>query len=153
MPPSPNSLERIKRLAWLLDNSVPVPGTRWRIGLDPVLGLVPGLGDLIGAALSGWILLEADRLGIGRATLLRMFWNVVLETVVGAVPILGDLFDAGWKANARNVALLERHLATQGLQRKRDRAFVGVLVGGLVAGTAGIIALGFLLVRWVLGLF
>lgn len=147
-----SSLERIKRLAWLLDNSLPIPGTGWRIGLDPILGLIPGLGDFLGAAFSGWILLEGERLGAGRATLFRMLWNVVVETVVGAVPILGDLFDAGWKANARNVALLERHLATPGVQRKRDRAFIAVLVGGLLAGTAGLAAAGFLILRWVAGL-
>ena len=146
------SLERIRRLAWLLDNSLPIPGTRWRIGLDPLLGLVPGLGDLIGAALSGWILVEGDRLGADRATLLRMLWNVLVETVIGVVPLLGDLFDAGWKANARNVALLERHLATPGLQRRQDRWFVGVLVTGLLLGTMGVLGLGFLLVRWLLNL-
>jgi hypothetical protein len=143
-------LERVRRLAWLLDNSLPVPGTRWRIGLDPLLGLVPGLGDLIGAALSGWILLEGDRLGAGRATLLRMLWNVLVETIIGAIPVLGDLFDAGWKANAKNLALLERHLATPGGQRKRDRVFVGILVTGLLLGTAGAVGLGLLLVRWLL---
>jgi hypothetical protein len=149
---SSTSLERIRRLAWLLDNSLPIPGTRWRIGLDPLLGLIPGLGDLIGAALSGWILLEGARLGAGRSTLLRMLWNVLVETVVGAIPLLGDLFDAGWKANAKNVALLERHLASPELQRTQDRAFVGVLMGGLLVGTAGAAALGYLLVRWLLNL-
>lgn len=149
MPAPSASLERIKKLAWLLDNSIPVPGTRWRIGLDPLLGLIPGLGDLIGAAFSGWILLQAERLGADRATLLRMLWNVVVETVVGAIPLLGDLFDAAWKANAKNVVLLEQHLAAPGLQRRQDRRFVGILVTGLLLGTAGVVALGFVLVRWI----
>lgn len=147
------SLERIRRFAWLLDNSIPIPGTQWRIGLDPLLGLIPGIGDLIGAAFSGWILYEADRLGASRPTLLRMLWNVVIETVVGAIPLLGDLFDAGWKANAKNVALLEHHLATPDGQRKRDRGFVAVLAGGLLVVTAAAVALGLLLARWVVGLF
>jgi hypothetical protein len=147
------SLERIKRFAWLLDNSIAIPGTRWRIGLDPLFGLIPGLGDLVGAAFSGWILLQAERLGAGRPTLLRMLWNVVVETVIGAIPVLGDIFDAAWKANAKNVVLLERHLATPGLQRKRDRAFIAVLVGGLLVGTAAAATLGVLLLRWIVGLF
>lgn len=152
-PPSGSSLERIKKLAWLLDNSIPVPGTPWRIGLDPLFGLIPVLGDLIGAAFSGWILLQAERLGADRATLLRMLWNILVETVVGAIPCLGDLFDAAWKANAKNVVLLERHLAAPDRQRKHDRAFIGVLLGGLLIGTAGAVALGFLLARWVVRLF
>jgi len=147
------SLERIKRFAWLLDNSIAIPGTRWRIGLDPLFGLIPGLGDLVGAAFSGWILLQAERLGASRPTLLRMLSNVVVETVVGAIPLLGDLFDAAWKANAKNVALLERYLVTPGLQRKRDRAFIAVLVGGVLVGTAAAATLGVLLLRWIVGLF
>jgi hypothetical protein len=143
------SLERIKKFAWLLDNSIVIPGTRWRIGLDPLFGLIPGLGDLIGAAFSGWILLQAERLGADRATLLRMLWNVVVETVVGAIPLLGDVFDAAWKANAKNVVLVERHLATPGLQRRQDRRFVLILVAGLLLGTAVVAVLGFFLVRWV----
>ena len=144
------SLERIKRLAWLLDNSLPIPGTGWRIGLDPLLGLIPGLGDLIGAVLSSWILLAGYRLGASRPTLVRMFWNVLVETVLGAIPMLGDIFDAAWKANAKNVALLERHLATPDLQRRQDRVFVGMLLGGLFVGTGGAVALGFLMARWLL---
>lgn len=153
MPAPSPSLERIRKLAWLLDNSLPIPGTRWRIGLDPVLGLIPGLGDLIGAAFSGWILLQAERLGADRATLVRMLWNVVVETVVGAIPVLGDVFDAAWKANAKNVVLLERHLSTPGLQRRQDRQFVVILVTGLLLGTAAVVVLAFFLVRWVARLF
>lgn len=153
-PLSPGSpLVRIRRLAWLLDNSIPVPGTPWRIGLDPLLGLVPGLGDLLGAALSGWILVEGERMGAGRATLLRMLWNVLVEVAIGAVPILGDIFDAGWKANAKNVALLERHLATPGIQRRRDRVFLAVVVGSLVGGAVAGVAAALFLLRWIINLF
>jgi hypothetical protein len=151
--PQGTSLERIKRLAWLLDNSIGIPGTRWRIGLDPLFGLIPGLGDLVGAAFSGWILLQAERLGASRHTLLRMLWNGVVETVIGAIPLLGDIFDAAWKANAKNVVLLERHLATPGLQRSQDRRFVVILVTGLLLGTAAVAVLGFFLARWVVRLW
>jgi hypothetical protein len=153
-PLSPGSpLVRIRRLAWLLDNSIPVPGTSWRIGLDPLLGLVPGLGDLLGAALSGWILVEGERMGAGRTTMLRMLWNVLVEVVIGAIPILGDIFDAGWKANAKNVALLERHLAAPGIQRRRDRVFLAVVVGSLVGGAVAGAAAALFLLRWITNLF
>ncbi len=151
--PSSRGLERIRRFAWLLDNSIPIPGTRLRIGLDPILGLIPGVGDLIGAVFSAWILYQADLLGASRATLVRMSWNVLVEVMIGAIPILGDLFDAGWKANARNVAILERQLATPRIQRSQDRRFIAILVGGLLAGTAAVAVLGLLLGRWLVRLF
>ncbi|MEP7327231.1 MAG: DUF4112 domain-containing protein [Gemmatimonadota bacterium] len=153
-PATPSAaLERIKRFAWLLDNSIPIPGTRLRVGLDPILGLIPGVGDLIGAAFSAWILYQADLLGASRATLFRMSWNVLVEVVVGSIPILGDLFDAGWKANAKNVAILERHLETPRVQRSQDRMFIAILVGGLLAGTAAVAVLGLLLGQWLVKLF
>lgn len=102
-------LKRLDRLARLLDTSIGIPGTRWRFGLDPILGLVPGVGDLAGAALSGYIVYEAWRLGVPRAVLARMIANVAAETLLGTVPVAGDLFDAWWKANRRNVDLLCRH--------------------------------------------
>lgn len=101
---------RLGALAWLLDSSIRIPGTRWRIGLDALLGVVPGIGDAAGAALSGVIVLAAARMGAPRAVLMRMLLNVAVEVFVGAIPVAGDLFDAGWKANERNVALLDEWL-------------------------------------------
>jgi hypothetical protein len=98
-------------LARLLDNSIPVPGTTWKIGLDPIIGLIPGIGDLIGAVMSGYIILEAVRADVPTLTLTRMLVNVGIDTLLGAVPALGDVFDAAWKSNTMNVALLERHVA------------------------------------------
>lgn len=146
------SLERIRGLAWLLDNSIPIPGTRFRIGLDPILGLIPGLGDATGAILSSYILLEASRAGASRGTLLRMAWNILVESLVGLIPLAGDLFDAGWKANQRNFRLLERALETPAQARGRDRGFVMVLATG-VALTLGVAAVGgFLILRWLISL-
>jgi len=141
-PPLPARAEearraRLRSLARLLDNSIPVPGTGRRIGLDPLLGLLPGVGDLAGAALSGYILLEAARMGAPRATLLRMASNVALESVVGAVPLLGDLFDAGWKANARNVRLLDRHLAAPGDAARASRGWLLAVLGGVAVVAVG----------------
>src|SRR5215210_28140 len=97
---------RLGRIAWLLDSSIPLPGVRFRIGIDAILGLVPGLGDLFGVLLSSYIVREAARLGAPPSVLMHMAWNVAIEGVVVMVPFIGDLFDAAWKANQRNFALL-----------------------------------------------
>ena len=92
--PAPSELQRLRALSHLLDDSLRVPGTRFRFGLDAVIGLVPGIGDVSGAALSAYVLVQAGRLGAPKATLLRMAGNVALEAIVGTVPFVGDLFDA-----------------------------------------------------------
>jgi hypothetical protein len=101
--------ERLERFAWWLDSSIPIPGTRFRFGLDAVIGLVPGLGDIAGLALSSYVLAEAARLGVSRSVLFRLGFNVALEAVIGSIPIIGDIFDAVWKANMRNLRLIELH--------------------------------------------
>jgi hypothetical protein len=126
--------KRVRVLAKLLDNSIAIPGTSWKIGLDPIVGLIPGIGDLIGAVLSGYIILEAARAEASAFTLVRMVTNVGIDTLLGAVPALGDLFDAAWKSNTKNVALLERHLATGELAAHRPkRGSVGAIALILVA--------------------
>ncbi|MCI0363799.1 MAG: DUF4112 domain-containing protein [Phycisphaerales bacterium] len=108
------ALRRVRRLAKLLDNELRIPFTKFRIGLDPILGLVLGLGDLIGAALSSYIIIEAKRLGVPRSVLVRMMLNVAADAVGGSAPVVGDVFDAAWKCNMRNVRLLEEWLREQG---------------------------------------
>lgn len=107
----PRALERARALARTLDTAVGIPGTRFRVGLDPILGLIPGVGDLAGVLLSTSILLTAARLGVPSSILVRMGVNIGLEGIIGTIPVLGDLFDAGWRANTRNVRLIEAHLA------------------------------------------
>jgi hypothetical protein len=99
-----------RTVARLLDSAARVPGTSVRVGLDPLIGLVPGLGDVAGALLSGYIVFAGARLGAPPSVVWRMLLNVAIDTVVGSVPLLGDVFDAGWKSNVRNVELLERFL-------------------------------------------
>ena len=94
----------VERLAWWLDNAITVPGTRFRIGYDALIGLVPGVGDLVGTLLSSYIIAVAASQGVPPSALARMAINVGLEAIVGVVPIVGDLFDAAWKANQRNIA-------------------------------------------------
>lgn len=153
--PAPARLQRLQALARLLDASFRVPGTRWRFGWDALLGLVPGLGDGAGAVLSAWFIVEAARLGAPRATLLRMAGNVAVEALVGAVPVLGDLFDATWKANLRNLRLLQRHLDHPTATERVSRRWVLGVAIGVVALVVGIAAVaGWLLVsllRAVLG--
>jgi disulfide bond formation protein DsbB len=123
---SADTTERIRRLrslAWLLDNSIPLPGG-YRIGLDPIIGLVPGLGDAIGALISAYIINEARGLGAPRSILMRMTGNVLLEALIGAVPFAGDLFDAAFKANTRNLALLAEYQLDPIASRRSSRWFV-----------------------------
>lgn len=124
---------RLAQLAWLLDNSIPLPGTRYRIGLDAIIGLVPGLGDVVGVLLSGYIVREAARLGVPPSVLTRMAFNVAVEGLVGLVPFVGDVFDAAWKANQRNLALLDAHFDNPRRSTKSSRLFVAGLIAALVA--------------------
>jgi hypothetical protein len=118
-------LRRIERLAWVLDRSIPLG--KWRIGLDPILGLMPGFGDWMGAALSLYVLYESARLGVRGAVLGRMTGNILVETIIGAVPVVGDLFDFAWRANTRNIALLHRHYHPE--RAPRSLGWVGAVVG------------------------
>lgn len=131
-PPPHATRARLARLAWLLDNSIRVPGTDFRIGLDAIIGLIPGLGDFVGALLSSYIVGQAWQMGVPKSTLTRMGFNVLVEGVVGAVPLFGDIFDAAWKANHRNVQLLHAHLENPRRAVRASRAFVVLLLTALL---------------------
>ena len=140
--PDTARLDRLRRLAVLLDNSIPIPGTGVRVGLDALMGLIPGAGDLAGGAFSLYILMQAARMGVPRPLLARMGTNLVVDVVVGAVPILGDLFDAGFKANVRNLALLERHVSRPVASTRTSRRFVALLallVGCCIVGAIAVL--------------
>lgn len=107
-PEAARRLQRLRRLAWILDRSIPLGGG-YRIGLDPILGLIPGLGDWLGAAISLSLVHEAVRLGVSAPVMARMLLNILIDVSVGVVPVLGDVFDAAWQANQRNLQLVERH--------------------------------------------
>jgi hypothetical protein len=99
------AIDRMRTVAWILDESVRIPGTDLRFGVDPVLGVLPGAGPVIGAGVSLYIVLESARLGVRYTTLLRMLANVAVDTAGGAVPYAGVVFDMFWKANKRNFEL------------------------------------------------
>lgn len=102
--------KKLDKLAWLLDNSIKIPGTSWKIGLDGVLGLIPGIGDLAAGTLSTYILYQAVKLKVPKAIVARMTLNVLLESVIGVIPVVGDIFDFAFKANQRNVDLMRKYV-------------------------------------------
>jgi hypothetical protein len=146
-------LARARALTRLLDSAAGIPGTSLRFGLDPILGLVPGLGDVAGAVLSGYVVLLASRHGAPTTVIVRMLGNVVIDTVGGTVPVIGDLFDAGWKANSRNLALLERHLGQPTATKRASRAVVWGTVAALVLLGLGAALVATLVVRWIFDAF
>ncbi len=140
-------LRRLDRLSRLLDSAFPIPGTRFRVGLDGIFGLIPGIGDAVGATLSTYIIFEAARLGVPGRVLLRMIGNVAVETLVGAFPIVGDIFDIAWKANLRNVALLRAHCPTSARAERSPRQIAAVFLGIAVMIAVGLGALVILALR------
>ena len=109
------ALRRVEQLAYWLDDRYRLPGTRFRIGLDGLVGLIPGVGDAVTSTLTAYIIYEAWRLGVPTSMLARMLANLGIDTVVGIVPVVGDLLDIGFKANRRNLRLLHRHLSERGV--------------------------------------
>jgi hypothetical protein len=137
MPPN-ESLRRVRAVASVLDDAIRIPGTNIRFGIDPLIGLVPGLGDLLGGAASAYIILEAARAGAPASVLVRMTLNVGIDTLVGGLPIVGDLFDFAWKSNARNVRLLARHVDAPAETRRASGALVALLIAALVLVAVGV---------------
>jgi len=149
---APNdSLRRASALAALLDDAIRIPGTNIRFGLDPVIGLVPGLGDLLGGAASAYIILEAARAGASASILVRMAANVGIDTLIGALPVIGDLFDFAWKSNARNVRLLARHVDAPVETRRASTALLVAVLGTLALIAVGASVLAIYVIRRLIG--
>lgn len=102
-------VKRVEGLARLMDSQFKIPGVPFNLGLDTIIGFIPGLGDTIGLGISAYIISQSAHVGVSRATLIQMIGNVGLDWLVGLIPIIGDIFDWGWKANNRNAALLRDH--------------------------------------------
>jgi Domain of unknown function (DUF4112) len=140
-------LDALRKMAQLLDSAFAIPGTSLRIGLDPIIGLVPGIGDLISPLFTVGILWQAREFGIPKVVQLRMLFNVAIDTVLGLLPVLGDLFDFAWKANDMNMALLERHAQEEHQATPGDWLFVLVMILLLIV----IAALPFVVLGWLVG--
>jgi hypothetical protein len=141
-------MRRLRQLSYWLDNAIVVPGTGYRIGLDPIIGLVPGGGDTVGMLLSSAIVLEAARMGASKSVLQQMVFNILLETLAGTVPVVGDVFDVAWKSNVRNIKLLEDHLKIEQPPRARHQGFAILLLSGLFLVFAACLVLSVFLLHW-----
>jgi hypothetical protein len=138
--PADPILARMRFLSRLLDNSIQLPGG-YRIGIDPIIGLIPGVGDFVASALSMWLVWDALRLGLPKRIIARMMANIGVETVVGAIPVLGDFVDAAFKANARNMRLVEMHYSPA----MPRRPVAGILAGFILLALGLFVLLGFAL--------
>ena len=117
-------------IALFMDNQIRVPGTNFRIGLDPILGLIPGIGDTSSAVVSALALVQAARQGMPKIVLARMALNILLNELIGIVPIIGDAFSFWFKSNARNYELVKQHATGRRAARRSDWAFlIAVLIG------------------------
>lgn len=157
-PQSRAEIERsLDQLSRLMDGLFRIPGTGWRIGLDALIGLVPGVGDLATTAVSFYILAAGVRYRVPKVTLLRMGANIAVDYLLGAIPVVGDLFDMAWKSNQMNVELLRERAAVSADKAAHGRAsdwlFLGVIVLGLLALLVGSIAVSLWLLVQLFGLF
>ena len=148
VPAADERLRWVERVARLMDSQFKLPGTRFRFGLDPLLGLIPIVGDLSTTAVSVALLLTMLRHGASGAVVVRMALNILIDTVVGGIPILGNIFDFAYKSNERNVALLRRHYA-EGRHQGSGKGLVLLLLLGFLV-VAGLVVWGSVaLISWV----
>ncbi len=143
-------INRLRRLSQILDNAISIPGTQYSLGLDPILGLIPGGGDTIAGALGAYIIIEAARMGIPREIIWKMVGNILFDSVAGTVPVVGDLFDVAWKANIRNMTLLEDHFSVTPEEEiyKSNIIFLIGLTVLLLIIVVGFAALTVIILRW-----
>jgi hypothetical protein len=125
-------MRHVARIARLMDSEFTIPGTKFRFGLDPVLGLIPVFGNMATSAVSAMLVLTMMKHGASRNVIIRMSLNLLLDSVIGAIPIVGNLFDFGFRANNRNVELLRRHYE-EGKYQGSGRGLIAAVLVGLVA--------------------
>jgi hypothetical protein len=126
---------RIGRMTHLLDELIEVPGTSIKLGLDPVIGLIPVAGDALSALAGGWVILEASRFGLPRVVLARMVVNLALDLGIGAIPLLGDAYDLLFRSNSRNLDLFRKHALDPAASTRGEQALfigLGLLIAGVV---------------------
>jgi hypothetical protein len=146
-------LDRLRNISWLFDELIRIPGTNMKFGLDALMGLLPGGGDLVGGAVSAYAIVIAQRLGAPPAVIGRMTMNILIDAVFGAVPLIGDLFDASWKANRRNLALLEEFAQTPVKAKRGSMVVMVVAIAVLFALLIGIGYITVRILRWIIAQF
>ncbi|MFO7847706.1 MAG: DUF4112 domain-containing protein [Balneolaceae bacterium] len=139
MKKSKSKHQKYRKFAVLLDSWFTIPGTTIKVGLDPIIGLVTGLGDLAGASLSVYFMFYATKLGANTSVLLRMFMNIMADLIIGMIPVLGDLFDVAWKANLRNAKLLDKLEAEPEKLGNESTVLIWLLFTALVLILIGIV--------------
>ena len=149
--------ESLERLSWLMDDLIRIPGLNWRFGLDALVGLIPGFGDTATSLVSVYILVSAVRYRVPKVTLLRMGLNIGIDYLVGSLPLVGDLFDAWWKSNQMNVALLSKRATVSRSEARKgkisDWLFVGLIIVVLAGLAVGAAALSLYLLFLIAGQF
>ena len=156
-PRGRRKLERLRSLQWLFDQAVPIPGTSWRFGLDALFGLVPGLGDIAGGLIAVYALRVARRLGAPAVIQAHMLTNIALDSLIGMIPLLGDVFDFAFKAQTRNLALLDNWVGSPVRTTRRSRRGLILIPLAIVVVFATLTVLGVwmlvALFKWLGGLF
>lgn len=149
--------ESLDRLSWLMDDFIRLPVIGWRVGLDALVGLIPGFGDTATSLVSFYILVSAVRYGVPKVTLLRMGMNLGIDYVVGSLPVVGDLFDAWWKSNQQNVDLLSKRATVSAEEARQgtigDWLFVGLIILLLIGLAVGAAVVSFYLLVLITGEF
>jgi hypothetical protein len=137
--------QSLERLSWLMDDLIRIPGLGWRIGLDALVGFIPGFGDTATSLVSFYVLVSAVRYRVPKVTLMRMGLNIGIDYLVGSLPLVGDLFDAWWKSNQMNVELLRKRATVSASEARKgqisDWLFVGLIIlllAGLAIGAAAV---------------
>jgi hypothetical protein len=130
------SLAEVEGLAWLLDSSIPVPGTGRRLGIDALIGLIPGFGDVAGGAIGLYVVWRASRMGLPGIVVARMLVTALVDMAIGVIPFLGDVFDFWFKSNARNLTIMRRHLQQPERSTRDDWLAVLLPIGAVIAALA-----------------
>jgi hypothetical protein len=149
---SADDLQTLRGLSRLLDEAITIPGLGIKVGLDAVIGLIPGLGDVAGGVAGAYALVVAHRLGAPASVLVRMLMNIGIDALVGTLPLLGDLFDVGWKANTRNLRLLERYTGAPHAVRKGSTGVLLLVLALLAAMVIGAVWVAVVVLKMLAGL-
>jgi Domain of unknown function (DUF4112) len=144
------NIKQLERWAWLLDNSIRIPGTSIKMGLDSLIGLIPGIGDITGGALSSYILLQAVSSGVAPVVIARMAVNIMFDTIVGMIPIVGDIFDITFKANLRNIELMSNYYNSPQEAVKRNTLSIVIISISFISALSLIIWMAIKLFVWLI---